>query len=318
MSDWADSLCESLDQKELRLAEGCHLRPGMTGPEFEQNLGLLLRWQQIRHLESRFEGLGGGNIGEPINAVTKSRDRIDRRMALVMETLNATLFREFGQGQVDDEKARKAYGLLLDYLERPDLILATTNYDGSAEAALVGLGLDIDTGFRRRPSRTPILKPQGLVTERRGNIPAIHLHGAVGWYERDGNVGEYHADLDYNPSLGSPVVLYPDPDKDPTHDATVNLLWAEFQAAVDEVDSILVVGHSLHDPALVRVLKDAAGSKPVVITYLNPEDRNAVLVTVPGAAAVPMDFGPELATDSSNLLKIVETGRAPAYLNLKS
>lgn len=320
MSDWANTLCQALDNRESQLASGCHLKPGMTGPQFEENLGLLLKWQQFRHLEGRFQELGGPNIGEVQNAVTNSRERVDRRLKLVMHTLNATLFQEFGQGQIDDDKAQRAYGRLLDLLDAPQLVFATTNYDGSAEAALADLGFEIHTGFRRPPNRTPTLDPEGLVerSQKENAVAAIHLHGAVGWYEQAGKVVEHHADLEYNPSLGTPVVLYPDPEKDPMRDAAVSLLWAEFQAAVDSVDSILVVGHSMHDPALVRSLREASQSKPVVVTYFNPDDRNEIKRLIPKAAAVPMNFGPDLETDDSRLLQIVKTGRAPAYLEAKA
>lgn len=59
MADWSNALCEALDSKERDLAAAVHLKSGMSGPEFEQALGLLLRWEQMRYLEHRFEGLGG-------------------------------------------------------------------------------------------------------------------------------------------------------------------------------------------------------------------------------------------------------------------
>jgi hypothetical protein len=314
MSDWADSLCSALNESEERLARACRLSTGMTGPEFEESLGLLLRWHQVRELEQRFAGLGGYQPGEVSEAALDIRNHISVRMKLVMEAINRTLFEEFGQERVDDERATAAYKLLMGMLDYPDLILATTNYDRSAEAGLSGLGIDTDTGFRARPGRTPLLNPDGMVLNRQRKTPVLHLHGAVGWYEADGKVAEHHADRAYNASFGSPVLLYPDPDKDPTSSAVVAKLWAEFDTALKDVDRVLVLGHSLHDPALLRALEGAALSKPVVVTYLTAQDRDEMQARFPRGAFVPMNFGPEIETHQDVLRRAVETGTAPAYI----
>jgi hypothetical protein len=313
MPDWSDALCEALDEKEQGLARASHLTPGLSGPDFEKNLGLLLRWEQVRHLEERFQGLGGPQPGSHTNEVVKARTNASRRMALVMEAINTTLFEQFGQRRVDDGLAAMAYGELLEALGDPKLILATTNYDRSGEAALEVLGHQVDTGFRPRPQGTPTLEPAELISDKAGKTPVIHLHGAVGWYEREGRVGDYQGDLPYTPELGTPVVLYPDPEKDPTNDAVVSELWAEFEKTVDLVDSILVVGHSLHDPALVRSLRAIAPSKPVTVSVLHPEERKAAQTKIPGAIAVQMEFGPTLKTEK-DLRQIVERGSRPAHL----
>ncbi len=316
MHDWSDALCKALEQQEPNLARACHLLPGMGGPEFEENLGLLLRWQQVRHLEERFQDLGGAKVGTHVNRVVEARRNIDQRMEIVMQTVNATLYEQFGQDRVDDGRAQATYSSLLQEVSDPeDLILATTNYDRSGESALAALGRDVDAGFRTRPHRTPKLEPAGLVMERRKKTPVIHLHGAVGWYEKEGSVGEHHADQPYNPSLGTPVVLYPDPVKDPTSDATVSELWNEFDTALEVADSVLVIGHSLHDPALVRALQNVAHLKPVVISFFEAESLKRIETEVPDALPVEMDFGPDMEVKSP-ILPMLEEGRRPARLEL--
>jgi hypothetical protein len=299
MSDWANALCDALDQEEANLASACHLKPGMGGPEFEENLGLLLRWEQVRHLEKRFQDLGGPKAGSHINRVVEARTHMDKRMKVVMRTVNTTLYEQFGQRQIDDNRAKAAYGALLRELDDPKLIFATINYDRSGETALESLGHRVDAGFRGGPHRTPLLQPTGLISERGSKTPVIHLHGAVGWYEdeQNGSVGNHHADLPYNPSLGTPVVLYPDPDKDPTSDAIVSELWTEFNAALEFADSVLVIGHSLHDPALVRALQPVASSKPVVVSYFEADGLAKIEAEIPGAMPVEMKFGPEIEVD---------------------
>lgn len=292
MADWADALCTALDEQEENLALACHLRPGMDGPAFEKNLGLLLRWQQVRHLEERFAGLGGRPIGQPMAQVGKARQLTGRRLTTVMEVLNTTLYEQFGQRRIDDARAAAAYKPLLATLG-PNLIFATTNYDRAGETALTTLGYEIDTGFRNRPHRTPTLEPMELIENRGSKTPVLHLHGAVGWYKKDGDVHEHHADLPYNPSLGTPVVLYPDPDKDPTNDAVVSQLWAAFHNAVEVAEAIVVIGHSLHDPALTRALSEAAHRKPVLISFFSESDAELIAARVPGAGRFELNFDPD-------------------------
>jgi hypothetical protein len=304
MQDWGDALCEALDAQEKSLAAACHLKPGMDAEEFEENLGLLLRWEQVRHLEEMFKGLGGNRANSWTNHVTQARTNMDRRMRTVMETVNSTLYALFGQRRVDDQRAESAYGNLLRELDEPDLVVATTNYDRAAEAALQSLGRQVDTGFRGPPERTRTLQPTGIVADRESTTPVLHLHGAVGWYEREGTVEDHYGDLPYNASLGTPVILYPDPDKDPTSDAFVSLLWAEFRAALDEADAVLALGHSLNDRALVQELSRAAESKKVAITFFSAGGAPRVKEVVADADPIQLDFGPEIEVDRRALAKL--------------
>jgi SIR2-like protein len=281
--------------------------------KFETNLGLLLRWQQVRHLEERFQDLGGPHAGSHLGQIEEARRYIDNRMGTVLEAINVTLYEQFGQRRIDDDKASEAFRVLLKHLGDPEIVLATTNYDRAGETALATLGHTVDTGFRHRPNRTPVLEPAELGFGTR--TPVIHLHGAVGWYERDGSVGDFHADQPFNPSLGTPVVLYPDPDKDPTNDAVVSLLWAEFNNALIEADSVLVIGHSLHDPALVRALRRVTSAKPVVISYFDGNGLEIVESKLPGAIPIELDFGPEIVMDGI-LREMVEKGTRPAAIEM--
>ena len=225
-----------------------------------------------------------------------------------METVNATLYEQFGQGRVDDDAAMTAYGALLKRLDVTELIVATTNYDRSGEAALHGLGYEVDSGFRAAPGRTPILEPVGLVEERGDKTPLLHLHGAVGWYEKDGRVEDHYGDQPYNPSLGTPVVLYPDPEKDPTNDAIVSQLWQEFEHALKWADRVLLLGHSLHDPALLRVLKPIAKSKRIGVTFYDDLGRAHVRAVFPGAFPIRFDFGPEPQVNPKSLARFKADG----------
>jgi hypothetical protein len=228
-------------------------------------------------------------------------------MGDIKRIINTTLYDHFGQNRIDDSKAVATYGRLLEQLDNPLLLLATTNYDRAAETAITGLGQEIDTGFRGRFPRTPTLSPSGMIETDK--TPIIHLHGAVGWYEREGAVEDHYADQPYNSSLGTPVVLYPDPEKDPTSDTFVDQLWAEFRAALDIADTVLVIGHSLHDPALTRALVATSHEKQVVISIFDSADEERVERLVPRALVTMMDFGPDLALSPMARRILTPSGR---------
>jgi hypothetical protein len=299
MSDWAEQLCAALDEQEDGLAGACHLSAGMSGEEFEKALGLLLRWKSMRHLNSRFCNLTGDTVRSHDRHFVRHRQRASHRLDIVMRALNTTLYDQFGQDRVDDKRAASAYRALLTELGDPDLICATTNYDRSAEAALDALGRDVDSGFVHRVGRAPVFRPDGLVTRVENQTPFLHLHGAVGWYERDGVVIDHYANLPYNATLGSPVVLYPDPEKDPTSDAIVSQLWHEFYAALDLADHVLLLGHSLHDPALIRALGTAAATKKVAVSYRSDRTLDRIRELLPSAIPMRIEFGPDLDIDRS-------------------
>jgi hypothetical protein len=270
----------------------------MSGEAFEEALGLLLRWQQVRHLEERFAGLGGPNPGLVGGEVMQSRNRTTTRLQEIVRVVNQTLYDQFGQRRVNDERAVEAYKALLDtQLDVSGLVVATTNYDRAGEAALAGLGRQVDTGFRNAPGRTPALEMHGLVESSNAEVtPYLHLHGSVGWYEREGTVFDHAADQPFNPSLGTPVVLYPDPEKDPTNDATVSDLWTEFRVALSTADHVLVLGHSLHDPALVSAIR-AAKPRKLAVTIFTDDQAKWVKKQLPSAIPMRTDFGPELEVD---------------------
>jgi len=97
MPDWSNALCTALDKKEHGLAAAAHLAPGMSGTEFEEALGLLLRWEQVRHLEERFQTLGGPTANSITDQIPQARQRATRRMAVITRTINESLYDQFGE-----------------------------------------------------------------------------------------------------------------------------------------------------------------------------------------------------------------------------
>jgi len=303
MADWCDRLCEALDAHEPGLAAAAGLKPGISGEEFEEALGALLRWQDLRPLNQRFFGLGGSNVGKFPTEVQHCFEREGERLRTVMVTLNASLYREFGAGQISVSSAADAYSWLMSRLHtkvRP--VFVTTNYDCSIEMGLEELGFEPNTGFVRRQGLSPKLAPEGLVGRVAGSereVGVLHLHGAVGWYQQQGEVIEFYADQPYNDTMGVPSVLYPDPEKDPTRDAAVQALWDEFDHALDAATHVLVVGHSMHDRALVERLRRARATIGVCVhahddePQVRKEQLKRVRRLFPSALAVPTRFGPD-------------------------
>lgn len=307
MPEWADALCTALDKAESQLADRCRLAPGMGSEEFEKALGELLRWEQMKYLNASFAAM----TDQP-TAFQEFDGQATQRLAVVRLVINQTLYAQFGQDRVDDTAATTAYGSLLERLRVGRLVLATTNYDRSCEAALSSLGKYPDAGFRPEDSESlPKLEVTNLVkSAREGERTAcLHLHGAVGWYQKDGIVYDFKGSHDYNETLGAPVVLYPDPEKDPTSDAHVAALWDEFRVALSITDHVLVLGHSLHDPVLVEELR-AAKPERLAVTHLagaeNEDGERARIEDVlPGAIPIPMEFGPQFDTESAGIDKFL-------------
>jgi len=301
MPDWANALCTALDDEEPSLAAKCGLSEGMGGEQFEEALGLLLRWEQIKYLNSRYAGL----TNDPGHFQTLDA-QATTRLGTIRRVIDQTLYAQFGQHRVDDERATLAYKALLERLDVDQLVLATTNYDRACEAALSRLGRKPDAGFRSDDSESvPKLQVAGLVASarERGSTACLHLHGAVGWYQKDGVVYDFRSGHEYNETLGTPVVLYPDPLKDPTSDAHVAALWEEFRFALTDADHVLVLGHSLHDPALVNAIRSAKPKKLAVTNMITANDggeqRAWMGEQLPEAIPMMIDFGPNMRVEEA-------------------
>lgn len=322
MSDWSDALCEALDGVEPNLARAIGLTPGLDGPAFEAALGLVLQWRRLLPIAQRFVGISWDNAGHVPDFMPTSFGHQQRRLDEVVRVVNETLYANFGHESVSDAAAQDAYGRLLEALGAGvQLVVATTNYDLSAESALEGLGFSVKNGFAAPRGRTPVLAPDGLVGGEDQTIPVLHLHGAVGWYGSGGHIFEYPGDQPFNSTLGTPVVLYPDPEKDPTSDANVAALWIEFEKALALADRVLVIGHSLHDPVLARAVEGAG--KPTAVTVWRREDEplvpsqddiEAVRGVLPRASVIGARFGPEPEFQPGTLETFIKKGTVPAAI----
>lgn len=294
MRDWAGTLCEALDAEEPGLAQACGLDPEFDGPQFEEALGDLLIWNRMRPLEEKFEPLALNNFnGQPREKLRMARKNTSDRLVKIRSAVNGTLYRQFSHVAVDDARAVAAYGSLLKQLRKPDVAIATTNYDRSAESALLKLGYSVVNGFVGDPPGRKIFEPASLAEMRGKGVTLLHLHGAVGWYERNGEVVLDNADEDHDDSRGSPVVLYPERGKNPSENVIVAELWRELEFAVENARRVLVIGHSLHDQPLVDVLSGQRRRQMLAVSCFDAGDQKRVKELLPEAVPFKLDFGPE-------------------------
>ncbi len=318
MADWAAELRAELERKQPNLADAAGLTAGIDAQTFEETLSTLLQWRDLRPLNERFEGLGGPDPGNVPQGVKNHRRLEETRLTIVLEAINSTLFRLFNQAVIDVHAAKGAYDDLLRQLNFPPRItVATTNYDLSAELGLEALKRRCETGLVSRAGRPPLLQAEGLVARTRSDenvVAVLHLHGAVGWYEREDVIEARYSEQPFDEALGRPVVLYPDPNDDPTEDGPVQALWREFELALDEADGVLVLGHALRDPTLVAKLDGLDAQVPLGVSTYGIEDAGpGELVADPmevqrleglfsrGCDVIALRFGDPLSDDMLGL-----------------
>jgi hypothetical protein len=94
MTDWASLLRKELDDREGGLAGAVGLKAGMSGPDFEETLGSLLRWHDLQPLNERFRGLTGPKPGSWIDATVNAETQAKARLATIIEGSNTSLFRD--------------------------------------------------------------------------------------------------------------------------------------------------------------------------------------------------------------------------------
>jgi hypothetical protein len=291
MADWAGILANAIDKRfSTKAAAAIGLDDNMSGPKFEEALGTFLAWTRAHDLNRSFTRFGAPDFFGVPAQVTSWHELNEQRAVDVMATLHETLYDSFGSSAVSVESARAAYQQLIQALggNNQRYIVATTNYDVTVDIAFRELGFSVNDGFPPSGLLRPRFDPRGLGSwERLGadDVSVLHLHGAVGWYrKRDNSIARYATDDPYNNTLGTPVILPPDRDKDPLGDAMVSDLWQEFRAAVAGATHIAVIGHSLADAPVVLVL--SLSTAPKLVLDLAPSDH------LSGADQLTIEFGP--------------------------
>ncbi len=293
MDGWAAAL---RDRFGHALSELLGLHDVVTGQDFEEHLGELTRWLQLKPTNERFAWMTSGKdngrdvtVSHFLQGLTNAEERGKR----LERALDESLFEHFGPSRFSSVVAGNAYnGLLIDIGggNHPDqLICATTNYDRSLELALTELNAQVRTGFRYDGIQIPTLSADELGSYQE-QPSVLYLHGAVGWYRGpDGSVVAYPAADSYRPDLGRPAVLYPSRNKT-VEDTTVRDIWVELDHAIQGATHVFVLGHGLADDHLVTRLRTV--SVPLAVTVYTAEDEATVEQRLPHAFRIQMEFSP--------------------------
>jgi hypothetical protein len=301
MSQWADELVKKLFESGADVHDLSGLRTGMSGPEFEAALGLFLKrteaFAQVRDivpLTQKVPGISSPQIQTWYDNVVNSFDRIN-------EVIVGSLMEQFHHSRLAVSDAIQAYRALLRMAGLPRgerLVYATTNYDALGELALEGLGARVDAGepTRQYGGHATGLDVVGLLGGMGRSTPVLHLHGKAGWYrDRNGDVQVLDV-VQHHSSHGVPVVMLPDPSKSYAGNDVLALLWAQFEEALLNAQRVLVLGHSLHDDQLVKLLKRIPDQRHLAITF----------------------FGSGTTQDTSQLEWLQqEFGRDPSYFAIR-
>lgn len=300
MDEWAAVLTHRLGPELSRIIG---LDTVSTGQQFEELLGELTRWLQLKDLNMRFAPMLSEHDKYDERKVAFFRNSIqlaEQRGETLEEALDETLIEQFGHSRFDTEGAAKAYDYLLRQIHkgRPDeLICATTNYDRSLELALRKMNFRVRTGFYHDGIGLPTLSLTDLGAF--ADQPAVlHLHGAVGWYRAAGDIVEVPAANSNHPEIGRPAVLYPSKNK-VVEDSIVAGIWTELDRALDHATHVFVLGHGLGDGHLIERLERVP--VPLAVTANRPEDVARIHHLLPDASVVKTTFSPKPRIDTKAL-----------------
>jgi hypothetical protein len=308
MGGWSDHLVGRLREGPMGYLAATGLGPGMAGEEFELRLG-----QFLRSVEA-FKGVG--QLLGPLTSIEPNRrpqanegewhawhEALSFQLDQIVKVIHESLYEMFGAPVFDPGLAELAYAALLAAVGITDSsrwVYATTNYDTIGETALArnrwlpdGGELQTDSGVSERP-----IHVEGLLGGIPRYVPVLHLHGRVGWFRR-ADVGLRSIPVSrYDSNIGTPVVMLPDLEKSYDGDPTIEALWRELHAALTRAKRVFVLGHSLHDRALLAAMRDAVQEprRIAVSVYDAPEPGDAGEVRVrverelPGASVIPFRF----------------------------
>lgn len=325
MKEWCASLLISLRRGAPGFAEAVGLSEYMSGPDFENRLGIFLAAAQaFPAIKTLVDPLGTmlaasppATHGNSNNTWESWHGQAQHQLEQVMAVIHSSLYENFGEPSYDPGLVQNAFQTLLAHLgitRTSRWVYATTNYDVIADAAIEALGAGVDDGTAQRrfqPSAERSFRVEGLVGRMGRDVPLIHLHGRIGWYSRTGvgsGTGPYALDhvRAYDPAQGVPLVMLPDPNKDPDNgNVVIGEMWLEFRHALERAKRVLVLGHSLHDDPLVGALSAHAPRPGLAVALLsavdNPDDFDADATAVeaklverlPEAHRILMRFGPQ-------------------------
>lgn len=293
MAEWSDILVRELRKGINTLEALVGLEQGLDGPEFEKRLGEFLTLASYFPNTTRLVELPPtAHVAADTRAdeLRKWHSSIQGAMISAVNVIHQSLVDNFGWDRIDGYAAREAYTRLFQFIGMSGsskMVYATTNYDYLGELALDEMGRRPDNGIRRKVTEPGVYGPAVIdvenLVETVGRLPVLHLHGGVGWYEKEGQgptiVGQKHHDS----AWGVPLVMLPSTSKSYKDNSTIQATWQEFHKALRRARLVVVLGHSLNDSALLSALmQEIETFGQVVISVL---DASKLEVSIEAAQA---------------------------------
>jgi hypothetical protein len=328
MRDWSERLVLRLRERSPGYLDATGLELDLDAEQFELRLGRFLRAAEA------FTRVG--HLLDPIRSIDPSRSPIPDadgwnqwhtnaafQLEQIVAVVHESLYEMFGAPNIDPGLPHQAYsalfralGVAFDSERRPlRWVYATTNYDRIGELAIHLNGGMPDVGeVTFDPSVAERrLRVEGLLSGMPRHVPVLHLHGSVGWFLRDGTPYAVPVTT-YERASGTPIIMLPDLEKTYDNVGIITTLWQQFEDALSRAKRVFILGHSLHDQALIRAVRaNVHPLEQVAVTYLEhrsnanePADVDAQTVQdrvekeLPGAVTIPIRFevGVDFATST--------------------
>jgi hypothetical protein len=176
MAEWSELLIRKLMTTATDFRDITGLRPGMSGPEFEEALGKFLanaeafkKVTDFVGLTYRFaQGTTAASEGQLKDWYANASGQIDR----IISSIRGSVVDEFNPSKLAGEAAAQSYKELLGYLHADrGIVCATTNYDHLAEMALYSLGRSPDSGDPAENARHSAPTSERGTSHRLGPTP---------------------------------------------------------------------------------------------------------------------------------------------------
>lgn len=292
MPAWASSLIDELGYAAQLLG----LHEDMPGDEFEAALGKFVSFATALPAIAPLHDFGGKlNVLQPPAIVQHALDssawlsHAEQNVQRVQGAIQRNLFKLFNESRVDEDAAFESYSALHSLLrnafdDRPVFLAhVTTNFDHAIEAAI---GLEAESSNEPRAVLDGFAGSHGgknetwapnllrFSSQHDGEVPVLHLHGAVGWYfSPDGTAIRRRPSDELLDERLTPALLLPDDKKDVRlFPGPLKQIWDQFRQMLANSTHVLVLGHSLHDNHLVEELR--ASEKPVAYVALTDPDEH--------------------------------------------
>lgn len=221
MGGWSDALVQSLGQGgSYRLVELVGLERNLDGPTFEERLGNFLSLAEFFPAIGRVMPLsvdfpGQGNFSA--QSLTEWHRTVLSQITRAVGIVYSSLIENFGWDRINADAAIPPYRTLLQAMgvdPNSRIVCATTNYDHILEWVLERLGRRPETGVRQ-PFTEPgvntmaVLDMEEVVETVGRSVPVLHLHGAVGWFQQQGQRPALVRAKSYDDQWGVPIVMLP-------------------------------------------------------------------------------------------------------------